>query len=67
VLVQPDTPGEYWAAWLGRRIQIDVVGGDDADREIEAVIAAEPGRRERAPAGRCMLARTVRMGVQSGR
>ena len=65
VLVQPNTPGQYWAAWEGRRIQVDVLAGDAADREINAIIDADPRRRERSSAGRPALAREVRMGVQS--
>jgi hypothetical protein len=67
VLVQPDTPGNYWAAWVGRRIQLDVLAGDAADREIEALFDAKPERRGRAPAGPYLLAREARVGVQCSR
>jgi hypothetical protein len=65
LLVQPDTPAAYWGGWVGRRIQADVLAGSAADREIDAVIDADPRRRQHAPAGRCVLAREVRVGVQS--
>jgi hypothetical protein len=67
VLVQPDVPGRYWAAVLGRRIQVDILTGDTADREIASVLDENPERRDRAPAGHCVLARAARVGVQSSR
>jgi hypothetical protein len=67
VLVQPDVPGRYWAAVVGRRIQVDILTGDAADREIASVLDENPERRHRAPVGPCVLAREARVGVQSPR
>jgi hypothetical protein len=66
VRFRPDTPGNYWASWIGRRIQIDVLAGRTAAREIDAALDAVPERRNRSPAGRCLLAREARVGVQPG-
>lgn len=65
VLVQPDTVGSYWAAWVGRRIQVDVLAGLAARHQIDEVLDAEPHRRSRAPVGDCVLAVAVRMAVQT--
>jgi hypothetical protein len=67
VLVQPDTPGQYWAAWTGRRIQIDLLHGPDAQRSVDAILDGDPQRRTRAPDGECTLAVEVRMGAQLNR
>ena len=64
VLVQPKTEGSYWAAWVGRRIQVDVLAGTGGLRTIDEVLDAAPDRRRRAPVGNCVLAVEVRVGVQ---
>jgi hypothetical protein len=63
--VPPDTKGRYWAGWVGRRIQIDVLTGPEALRRIDEVLDGDPERRRRAPVGNCVLAAEVRIGVQA--
>jgi hypothetical protein len=65
VLVQPETPGHSEASWIGWRLQIDLVGGPEAQREAKRVLEAEPGRRARAPEGDYLLPVAIRL-VQQG-
>jgi hypothetical protein len=64
VLVRANAPGAYWAAWLGRRVQVDACVGPDACASLAELIDEDRSREARVPAGDCALALEVRFSLQ---
>jgi hypothetical protein len=61
VLVQADTLGRYWAAWPGRRIQVDVDASPEAQTTLQRVLGTGDATSFTAE---CRIAKEVRHAVQ---